>query len=222
MSIANPVHAANQGTGKQLAHAIVAYAAFCGLSLLSQVTYPVFGLVALMGLALPIAWGKYTGNWAEMGFTKHRLRSALRWGVAAGILTGIMGVAVVPQRSLAPALGLQLAIGIPVWALIASPFQEFFFRGWLQPRFENVMGMRWGLLVGTACFTLWHYFAPFVGRTTVPLDTPFGALTAFGAGLVYGIAFQRTRSILAPWLAHVLSGIAFIIVGAMDFPQPMM
>ena len=213
MSIANPVHAAKQESRKQLAQAIIAYVVFCGLSLLSQVAYPVFGLVTLMGLALPLAWGQVTGNWAEMGFTKLNLWSALRWGVVAGILTSIIGVTVVPQRSLAPMLGLQLAIGIPVWALIASPFQEFFFRGWLQSRFENTLGRWWGLLVATACFTLWHYFAPFVGRTTVPLDTPVGALATFGAGLVYAFAFQRTRNITAPWLAHVLTGIAFIVVG---------
>jgi membrane protease YdiL (CAAX protease family) len=81
--------------------------------------------------------------------------------------------------------------------------------------------MGWGLLVATACFTLWHYCAPFVGRTTVPLDTPVGALSTFGAGLVYAYAFQRTRNIIAPWLAHVVTGIAFIVVGAMDFTQPM-
>ncbi len=222
MSIANPVHAAKQESRKQLAQALIAYVVFCGLSLLSQVAYPVFGLVTLMGLALPLAWGKVAGNWAEMGFTRHKLWSAVQWGVAAGILTGIIGVAVLPQRSLAPRLGLQLAIGIPIWALIASPFQEFFFRGWLQTRFENAWGTWSGLLVATGCFTLWHYFAPFVGRTMVPLDTPIGVLSTFSAGLVYAFAFQQTRSIVAPWLAHVVTGIAFIIVGAMDFTQPML
>jgi membrane protease YdiL (CAAX protease family) len=220
MSIANPVHATKQENGNQLAQAIIAYVVFCGLSLLSQIVYPAFGLVVLMGLALPLAWGKYTGNWAEMGFTRHNLWPALWWGVAAGILTGIIGVAVLPQRSVPPMPGLQFAIGIPLWALIISPFQEFFFRGWLQPRFENTLGMWWGLLAATVGFTLWHYFAPFVGRTPVPLDTPIGVLSTFAAGLVYGFAFQRTRNIITPWLAHVLTGIAFIAVGAMDFTRP--
>jgi membrane protease YdiL (CAAX protease family) len=222
MSISNPIHAAKQESNKQLAQAIIAYVIFCGLSLLSQVAYPVFGLVTLMGLALPLAWGKFTGNWSEMGFTKHNLRSALLWGIVTGILASIIGVAVVPQRSPTPRLGLQLAIGIPIWALIASPFQEFFFRGWLQSRFGNTLGKWWGLLVANACFTLWHYFAPFVGRSTVPLETPIGALSTFGAGLMYAYSFQRTRNIIAPWLAHVLTGITFIVVGAMDFTQPML
>jgi membrane protease YdiL (CAAX protease family) len=221
MSIANPIHAGKQEKSKQLARAIIAYVVFCSLSLLSQFYYPVFGFVTLMGIALPLAWGKYTGNWAEMGFTKHNLLSALRWGLAGGIITGFIGVTVVPQRSLPPMLGLQLLIGIPIWALIASPFQEFFFRGWLQSRFVNKVGTCLGLLAATACFTLWHYFAPFIGRTTVPLDTPIGAISTFGAGLVYAYVFQRTRNIIAPWLAHIVTGIAFIVVGAMDFIQLM-
>jgi membrane protease YdiL (CAAX protease family) len=222
MSTANSTQTRKPENYKQLAQAFLAYVIFCGFSILSKVAYPVFVLVALMGLALPLGWGKYTGRWVEMGFTRHNLSSALRWGVVAGILTGIIGVAVVPQRALAPMLGIQLAIGIPIWALIASPFQEFFFRGWLQTRFENTLGTWSGLLVATVCFTLWHYFAPFVGRTTVPLDTPIGALSTFGAGLLYAYAFQRTRNIITPWLAHVLTGIAFIVVGAMDFTQPML
>jgi membrane protease YdiL (CAAX protease family) len=113
---------------------------FCGFSLLSQVAQPLFGLVTLMGIAFPLIWGKKTGNWEEMGFTKQNMRTALLWGVFTGILTSIIGLVILPEISSPNKLGLQLAIGIPVWALVASPFQEFFFRGWLQPRFENSFG----------------------------------------------------------------------------------
>jgi membrane protease YdiL (CAAX protease family) len=175
-----------------------------------------------MGIAFPLVWGKLTGNWAQMGFTGKNTRPALLWGVVGGVLTSIIGIAVLPERSTPSQIGLQLAIGVPIWALIASPFQEFFFRGWLQTRFENSLGNWWGLLLATACFTLWHYCAPFAGSTPVPLETPIGALATFGAGLVYAVVFQRTQNVIAPWLAHVISGITFIVVGAMDFTQPVM
>ena len=209
-------------TNRNLVQAILVYAIFCILSLLSQVAYPIFGLVTLAGIAFPLAWGKVTGKWAEMGFTKQNLGPAWLWGIAAGILTSIIGLAVLPEHSIPDRLGLQLAIGIPIWALMASPFQEFFFRGWLQTRFESRLGNRQGLLLAIFCFTLWHYFAPFVSRSTVPLETPIGALSTFGAGLIYAYSFQRTRNIITPWLAHVLTGITFIAAGAMDFIQPFM
>lgn len=213
---------ANQQNNKQLLQAILVFAIFCAFSLLSQVWYPAFGIVTLIGIAFPLAWGKITGNWTEIGFTRQNIRPALLWSIAGGILTSLIGIAVLPERSLPSQIGLQLAIGVPIWLLIASPFQEFFFRGWLQTRFENRLGNWWGLLLANACFTLWHYCAPFVGATPVPLETPIGALSTFGAGLVYAYVFQRTRNITAPWLAHVIAGITFIVVGAMDFTQPVM
>jgi membrane protease YdiL (CAAX protease family) len=106
-----------------------------------------------------------------------------------------------------------------MWFLAAVPFQEFFFRGWLQSRLEAALGGGWGMLAATALFTLWHYAAPLAGRSAVPLDTPIGFLSTFAAGLTYAFAFRRTRNILTPWTAHTLSGIAFILAGGMDFTQ---
>jgi membrane protease YdiL (CAAX protease family) len=219
ISVVDPIHPTNEQHWRQPVMAVIVFLVFCGLSLLSQVAYLFFGLVTLMGIGFPLASGKVTGNWREMGFTREGLGPALCWGVAGGILTSLIGVAVLPELAIPPNLGLQLAIGVPMWALVASPFQEFFFRGWLQPQFENTLGNWWGLLLANTCFTLWHYCAPFSG-SPVPLGTPIGALSTFGAGLVYAFVFQRTCNIIAPWLAHLITGITFILVGAMDFTQP--
>lgn len=208
-----------QNTAKQLNYALIAFVIFCALSWAAQSIPPLFSLVTMLGLAFPLIWGKFTGEWAPMGFTKDNLKPALAWGLLGGILTGLIGIAVIPQRTLPDQLALQLLIGVPVWALVASPFQEFFFRGWLQPRFVNRLGEVGGLLAANTAFTLWHYAAPFVGRTLVPLDTVIGALSTFAAGLVYTLVFHRTRSIIAPWLAHVVAGVMFILIGAMDFTQ---
>ena len=204
-----------------LALTIIVFLLFCGLSLLSQVMNPVFLLVTLMGIALPLIWGRKTGNWKEMGFTKQNMGKALLWSGIAGILASSIGLVVLPKISSTKKLGIQLAIGIPIWALVASPFQEFFFRSLLQTRFKKPLGDWWGLLTANTCFTLWHYFAPFVGRTTVPLDTLVGAISTFAAGFVYSYSFHKTRNIITPCLAHTLTGVTFILVGAMDFTQSM-
>ena len=203
---------------KQFLLAILAYILFCGLSFLSRSFELLFGLVTLIGIAFPLAWGKWTGNWASMGFRKENLKPALGWGILGGILTSLIGVSVLPELFIPPQLGLQLAIGIPLWAFIVSPFQEFFFRGYMQPIFENRFGNLWGLLLSNLGFTLWHYCAPF-DASPVPLNTPLGFLSTFAAGLIYAYIFQRTRHIIAPWLAHLLTGIIFILVGAMDFVE---
>ncbi len=196
--------------------ATLAYFIFCGLSFLSRSVEPLFGLVTIIGIAFPLAWGKWTGDWASMGFCQRNLTSAIGWGVLGGILTGLIGMAVLPELSFPSNLGMQLLIGVPLWAFIASPFQEFFFRGYLQPIAQVRFGDFFGLLLANLGFTLWHYYAPFSG-SPIPLNTVLGFTSTFLAGLVYAYVFHRTRHIVAPWLAHLLTGIIFIVVGAMDF-----
>ncbi len=110
-----------------------------------------------------------------------------------------------------------------MWLLFASPFQEFFFRGWLQPRYEQRLGERIGLFVATVGFTAWHYFLPIFGpsaQSTFPIYTLPGLAGTLAAGLIYGYGFQRTRNIVTPWLAHALTGIMFAAIGSASlFPN---
>jgi membrane protease YdiL (CAAX protease family) len=198
---------------------IAGYTAFCGISWLSRSVYPLFGLVVVMGIALPLAWGYLTGEWAAMGFSEFRWEKATAWGVGAGVVSGLLGMLAVEERAVAQRLLRQLLLGVPFWLLIISPFQEFFFRAWRQSGLAELWGARWGLLIATGCFTAWHYVSPIVDLATFPLRTPVGVLTTFAAGLAYGYAFLRSRSALAPWLGHAISGIVFVIAGAMDFVQ---
>ena len=208
---------AGKKANAHLFQALVAYAAFCALSLLSFSVPLALPLMVLSGIVLPLAWGKMTGTWDFMGFTRQNLGAAVRWGLAAGVATSLIGFVVVKERSVPPNLGLELAVGIPLWLLVASPFQEFFFRGWLQPRFEDRLGKWLGLLVATAAFTAWHYCWPLAAQTSFPLHTLHGFVAVSAAGLIYGYSFQRTGSIVTPWLAHAFSGITFVFIGAGSF-----
>ena len=200
-----------------LFQALAGAAVFCALSSLSFAVPMALSLMVLTGLALPLIWGWVTGTWEFMGFTKRNLGAALLWGLAAGLATGLLGFVVVQERSLPSDLGRELAVAVPIWLLLASPFQEFFFRGWLQPRFEHKLGKAVGLLAATAAFTAWHYCWPLGGASSFPLYTLQGFIATFAAGLIYGYSFQRTGNIVAPWLAHALSGIRFVFLGMGSF-----
>jgi len=217
VSTINQTEAKNGNGHRQLVEALVGWVSFCSLSLLSRFVPLAVHLMAISGILFPLAWGKFTGNWTAMGFTRRNTGRAVRWGIGAGVATALIGFVTVKERSLAPDWGLQLAVGIPIWLLLASPFQEFFFRGWLQPRFENALGQRAGLLVATVGFTAWHYCFPLTARSSFPLYTLRGLVATFGAGLIYAYSFQRTRHILAPWLAHAVAGIMFVAIGAGGF-----
>jgi membrane protease YdiL (CAAX protease family) len=130
------------------------------------------------------------------------------------------GLSVV-SRFIPPLLGLQLAIGIPLAFLILSPFQEFFFQGWLQPRFEASLGWWMGLLVTALGFALWHVRSPLEGSptSTLAFTSIESILTALGMGLLFGYIFDRAGNIVAPWLAHALWIVGLIPVGALTVVQ---
>jgi len=214
----------SEGTdGESLVEAAVAFIVFCYLTAASHRVDAALHAMALAGLAFPLVWAKVTGRWAEMGFVRDGVSSALLWGVGTGVVSCVIGYLAVPERRMAADVGRQLAVGIPLWLLLASPFQEFFFRGWLQPRWERGLGEGWGLLVATIGFTGWHYLLPIFGASapsSFPLYSVKGLAATFAAGLVYGYGFQRTKSIVTPWLAHALSGIMFVAIGAGTFLPP--
>lgn len=206
---------------RQCLSALAFYLVYCGLSLLGRISNPLFAPAVLFGILFPLVWGRFAGNSTEMGFSGRNLPAAVRWGIAAGIITGLLGRAMITDPATPHDIGRQLLVGIPLWLLVAAPFQEFFFRGWLQTRLVGAVGAPWGIFIATLCFTLWHYVAPLAGETAVPLETAAGFLSTFVAGLTYAYALHRTGNILTPWIAHVITGIFFIFLGVMDLSQIM-
>jgi len=202
---------------RHLIEALIGFVAFCAISFMSLSVPLAIPFMVLCGVALPLAWGWMPGGWEFMGFTRKNMASAVYWGLAAGLSTSLLGFVSLPVRSLPSNLGLELAAGIPLWLLLASPFQEFFFRGWLQPRCESRLGKSLGLLAATAGFTAWHYCWPLASQSPFPLYALHGLAATFAAGLIYGYSFQRTGSIMTPWLAHAFSGITFLFAGAGSF-----
>ena len=203
---------------KALTEAIIALLAFYGLSLLSRLVAPLLLLVVGSGLLFPLVWGMLTKDWKTMGFTRRNIGQALIWGAGSGILLMVV-IWFTTEHKLAPFLALQLIVGIPIWLLIMSPFQEFFFRGWLQPRFEKSLGLWPGLVVTSVGFAVWHLCPPFEQAQIVPIMSVFGMAFTTVMGLVFGYVFRRTGSIVAPWLAHVLAGLTLVFSGAMTFVQ---
>ena len=203
---------------RPLTEALIALVAFCGLSVLSRFVLPVFLLVVVSGIAFPLIWARFTNSWTAIGFTRRNLGQALLWGLGAGVLLLTIEWFTTDHK-IAPFFLLQLAVGIPIWILVMSPFQEFFFRGWLQPRFQDALGLWPGLIVTSICFALWHLCPPFEQAQIVPIMSISGMLFATGMGILFGYIFQRTGNIVAPWLAHVLAGLALVLTGAMTFVQ---
>jgi len=201
---------------------VLAYATFCGLGLSSRFVPSLFLIFILFGISFPLFWAMRSHNWSAIGFTKHNLEKALSWGIVVGIGWGMYTYVLFNgDKHFPPLWGLQVAIAFPLWLIFLSPFQEFFFRGWLQSRIQAITGKWVGLFLTSLAFTLWHFFPPLEGTptTSLPLSSIIGLISIFMAGLLFGYLYQRTQNIIAPWLAHAIGGIALVLIGLMSFIQ---
>lgn len=65
---------------RRLIEAIVAYAVFCGLGLISRYIPGVFLIFLLFGIVFPLVWAKIAHDWQSIGFTRRNLGPAIGWG----------------------------------------------------------------------------------------------------------------------------------------------
>ncbi len=213
-SQANP----EQEVQQHLLQATIAYGVFLAFTLLGRAIQPLFLLAVVIGIAFPLMWARLTRDWAAIGFTRRNWKQALLWGTGIGVgLGGLIYIALTSTGKQFPqgTPALQLLIGILLSFLVISPFQEFFFRGWLQPRFQSALGNWIGLLTCSLCFALWDVI-PLLNSslTLATIVTSIGLIpVSFSFAMLHGYIFQRTGNILAPWLAHGVSVIGLLMTG---------
>lgn len=116
-----------------------------------------------------------------------------------------------------PFFEIQFLAGLIVTALILSPMQEIYFRMWLQPRLEELIGASRGLFLTSLLFMFWHLMLPFqegpITQTTIEVVSIMGCVATFLLGLVCGTAYVKSRRLLAPWLAHTIAGLMLVFLG---------
>jgi len=201
---------------------LIVFIVFCLISFLSRLFLPLFLIVLLLGIGFPIIWARKTECWVLIGFKQKNRGQSLLWGLVTGLIISIyciISYIIEGGGLLPPMLELQLAFGIPIWFLVMSPFQEFFFRGWMQPRIQGFLGKWQGLIVTSFCFAIWHLFPPFEGTqtSTIPIVSVSSMITIFVFGMIWGLSFQKTKNIIAPWLSHAIAGITMVALGKMMF-----
>lgn len=201
-----------------LGAAVLAYGIFFAFSVLGRWIPEVFYLVMLAGIAFPLVWAALTRDWAGIGLTRRHWKEAVLWGMGLGVgLGGLAYLALTSQGRHLPqdAPLLPLIIGIVLSFLVVSPFQEFFFRGWLQPRFQAGLGKWLGLLTCSLAFALWDVLPPLnAPLSTTAIITSIASIpVSFSVALLFGYSLQRTGNMLAPWLAHAIVVVALLMTG---------
>lgn len=176
--------------------------------------------LAVIGLVLYFARGKYRLSWARLGLTGVPATRILAAGFGGGLilfllvslisllLNWLIPQPVEPQPYveilLAAGKGWEILGVILVGSLIAPLSEEIYFRGFLYPYFRQRLGVDYGLWVSALIFGALHLDLVRLAPLT---------LGGFGLALIY----QRTGSLWASVIAHgVWNGImtAIILFGA--------
>jgi len=159
----------------------------------NPVTYAVLPLLLLVLLgARPRDLGLVRG---------HRTgRVILLW---AAIPVGFLAIAVATgQLTLSRVLNRLVSN-----AMQNGPWEEFLLRGALQTRLRALLSPAWAVVIQALVFGAWHVG---LGYTTT---NGAGLLPALAIsivhqgviGLAFGIVFERTRSLIAPSVIHILA-----------------
>ncbi len=151
----------------------------------------VYGLARLLywrsgASGVPRLWqGAWRGAW----------RSVLAWGVAMALpalAAGALWLAFLRHASLAPAAPPPVALAwlAPLAVLAAPVFEEFIFRGQVFGGLRRSLPLAASMAASAALFAVIH--------------PPLAMLPVFVLGLCTAYAAERSKSLLAPMLAHAL------------------
>jgi membrane protease YdiL (CAAX protease family) len=118
----------------------------------------------------------------------------------AGYLFQALGISfgenqVITQGREAPVYFLYM---IPVSLLLVGPIEELLFRGVAQGVLRRTFGVRAAIVLASSMFGLIHW----VALSGTPVEKFAYVAIAALLGVVLGVLYERTESILAPALAH--------------------
>jgi membrane protease YdiL (CAAX protease family) len=206
-----------------------------GLGLAGQ---PAVYVTVASAALIVVAWSCRAAL-ADLGLRRVDLPSGLLYGAAAFgfVLAVLILAAAVPltkgflhdARAQIGAARLAYELSVTIVLLTAVP-EEFAFRGLLLGAGVQLWGPWRGVLASSALFGLWHVQPTLITMSANPAVRGVGASTwgrllvvlgavavTFAAGLAFSWLRLRSRSLLAPVLAHVATNglglaVAWVVV----------
>jgi hypothetical protein len=174
-------------------HRLTGGAVITAYSIAGALTFAVFRLLYWRSKTIGVPRVLGTGIGTNTGIGR-----AVVWGVGAGIVAALGGVAylaVLRRLDLlqevihASARGLEASAWIPVLAIVAAPiFEEFIFRGLIFGGLRRSLPLAPAVGTSAAVFAIVH--------------PPASMIPVFLLGLCAGLAFDRSKMLLAPMIAH--------------------
>ncbi|MBI3931312.1 MAG: CPBP family intramembrane metalloprotease [Chloroflexi bacterium] len=157
----------------------------------------------VIGLSL---WHVYQKNLSLkeiFGFSKEKLLKYSLLGLAIGIPLGIGEYLVLRPAPAFPSFEVKYLLRDAVYMFgFVGIGEELLFRGLIQRDLMDAFGLKWGLLGTAFLFAVMH-----LTWRSIP-ELGF----VFGAGLILGILYYKTKSLVMPVVAHGVINVILVSV----------
>lgn len=136
-----------------------------------------------------------------MGITRNKWKKAVFFGLIISMFLTIgrikgMDISNLKELNLVP-----IVIGM----MFSTLFEEVFFRGFLQTRFEAFFGIIPAILLSGLCFALYHSAQKFIGFEVQEL------ITLYIVGIIFSISYRITGSIITSYIVNLPQAILTFI-----------
>jgi len=142
------------------------------------------------------------------GFRKDKLLKYVLIGVSIGLVTGIGEYFILRPAPAFPTFEVKyLFRDIAFMVLFVGIGEEVLFRGLIQRDLAGIFGWKWGIVGASAIFMVMHL----TWRSIPEL------IFVFFAGLILGVLYLRTKSLVAPIAMHGVNNVMLVAVAPYIF-----
>jgi membrane protease YdiL (CAAX protease family) len=165
-----------------------------------------FLLPAVYSVILALCgWHIYRKNIGlrQIGFHRDKLLRYILTGILVGIPLGISEYFIITPVAASPSFEVGYFIrDLAYMVVFVGLGEELLFRGLVQREMMNLLGWKWGLFGASLIFAVMHL----VWRSIPEL------IFTFLTGLLFGYLYYRTRSLVAPIVAHGVGNTILVAV----------
>lgn len=132
------------------------------------------------------------------------------------LLFGLKTVDPLPIRAFLEKAGMktpyQYGVMVLYWTFINSFIEEAIFRSFMVRHLKNIFSIKHAILLSALIFTLHHSIVMI--RYFAYWQNLLGSLGIFLSGVIWSILYTRHKSLIPPYIAHILADLGLFTIGA--------
>jgi membrane protease YdiL (CAAX protease family) len=135
----------------------------------------------------------------------------------SGAIVAALGVVTPANPVLAAITGDPLVFALYALVILAAvaPAEELLYRGAIQGGLRSAFGAGWAIVGAAGLFGLMHLGQYLVLGTPVTTAVVVSLVVIAFNGVIIGLLYERTGTLLVPIAAHGLFNVALLVIGGL-------